>query len=115
MSIRIVPCLIYLLIFFSCKKDDSRPDSNTPPTTSDTLSAGWTKKVLPASIFDIFFINNTGFTIGSGGIFRSTDGGNNWIMVSSASNGVNIGMGSETNAAFVLPDQRIIFTQNGGA
>lgn len=119
MSIKIFPGLILLILFFSCKKDDSPQDQNNPSGgTSDTLSAGWSKKVLKTTLIDIFFINNTGFAIGStSGIYKSTDGGNNWTMVSSAlsSSASNIGMGSETNAAFTIGPQKIMFTQNGGA
>jgi photosystem II stability/assembly factor-like uncharacterized protein len=102
-----------LSFFFSCKKNNA--DSSSSP--EDTLATGWNKIVLaePVQLVDIFFISNTGFTISPNSIFKSVDGGNNWSRIASlATNFVNIGMGSETNAIFVLSPNKLVSTHNGG-
>lgn len=100
-------------IFFSCKKNNGG-SSNNPV---DTLATGW-KKIFfvdPANLIDIFFVNNTGFTISPTAIYKSVDGGNNWTRLNeTAPNFMNIGMGSETNAAFVVAPNFVISTHDAG-
>src|SRR5512138_2363274 len=91
--------ILVLPIFFSCKKNNGT-SSNNPV---DTLATGW-KKVFfidPASLQDIFFANNVGFTISTNAIYKSVDTGNTWTRLNeTAPSFTNMGMGSETNAAF---------------
>lgn len=115
--INTINILIVLIVplFYGCSKNSS---SDNPPATTDTLATGWKKITMPdLSYNDIFFINNnTGYLVGDGNIFRSTDGGNNWQKVYGASSGlINIAMGSESNIVFISDNNRIIFTKNGGA
>jgi photosystem II stability/assembly factor-like uncharacterized protein len=110
----ITSMLVLLLFFFSCKKNNNPGSSNT---STDTLATGWKKVVLsePVDLVDIFFINNTGFTIFLNGIFKSTDGGNNWSRIApTVANLTNLGMGSELNAVFVSYPNKLISTHNGG-
>ena len=99
---------LIICILSSCSRNPT-PD----PAPVDTLATGWKKIAIPTEDFsDIFFINNTGYTVGGGKIYRSTDGGNNWQKVyHSATSFMNIGMGSESNIAFVGHSNKIIFTK----
>lgn len=112
--------------FFSCRKNDvnriapAPPAPPNPPAPVDTLAAGWKKiNFLDSSdLVDIFFINNTGFTISSH-IFKSADGGNNWSQVVSPSGlssypFANLGMGTESNAIFVEPTNQLAATHDAG-
>jgi len=106
--------IVILPFFFSCKKN-SGSSSNNPV---DTLGTGWKKVnfVDPVNLEDIFFVNNTGFTISNTGIYKSTDAGNTWARLNfSAPSFQNIGMGSETNAAFVVAPRFVVSTHSGGA
>jgi photosystem II stability/assembly factor-like uncharacterized protein len=108
--------ILISLVICSCNKTHN-PDS--PKTPTDTLATGWKKIVLTETtdLVDIFFINSTGFTISSNGIFKSADGGNNWSRITTITTGTgldNIGMGSEMNAVFVSHPNRLISTHNGG-
>lgn len=108
-----------LVLFTSCKKDNNH---NTPsPVASDTLATGWKKInfIKTSDIYDIFFINNTGFAAGSN-IYKSSDGGEAWSLLTSASglsqnSYINIGMGNERNAIFVTNNIPLVVTNNGGA
>lgn len=92
---------------------------NIPPPPIDTLGSGWQEISLNNSSFvnDIFFINNTGFAIGSPTILKSSDGGNSWSQLTVPS-GVgtvsNMGMGNEMNAIFVGGLGQILSTRDGG-
>ncbi|TMI92542.1 MAG: hypothetical protein E6H06_13710 [Bacteroidetes bacterium] len=105
--------ILALPFIFSCKKNNGG-SSNNPV---DTLATGW-KHIFfvdPANLEDIFFINNTGFTISPTNIYKSVDGGNNWTRLNeTAPNFMNIGMGSENNAAFVVAPNFILSTHNAG-
>jgi photosystem II stability/assembly factor-like uncharacterized protein len=106
--------LVILPFFFSCKKNSGN-SSNNPV---DTLGAGW-KQVFfvdPASLQDIFFVNNTGFTISTTNIYKSTDAGNTWAKLNeTAPSFTNIGMGNQTNAAFVVAPRFVLSTHTAGA
>jgi len=116
-------CLLLAATVFSCKKSsDSRTPNPPPPSNEvDTLTAGWTKKVLDGLpiLYDIFFINNTGFALSPGGIYKSTDGGDNWnqIVTGTPNNAfnVNIGMGNETNMSVAVGPSYLVSTRDGGA
>jgi len=107
LSIAILPILC------SCKKNNGS-SSNNPV---DTLATGWKKVFLvdPALLQDIFFVNNTGFTISTTAIYKSVDAGNTWTKLNiTVGNLTNIGMGSEKNAAFVVPPRFVLSTHNAG-
>lgn len=116
-NILFILSFLSLILFSSCGKEKV----NSPaPVAVDTLTTGWKKIKLIDSpdFYDIFFINHTGFAVGSN-IYKSSDDGENWtkLMSSSALGSdpiLNIGMGSEMNAVFVSPDQ-LVSTHNGGA
>ena len=105
-----------LLILFSCKKENVSRIIPTIP--QDTLATGWKKIAFVDSIpglSDIFFIGNTGFSIHSTIIYKTTDGGINWIKIPVSVNGLsNIGMGNDQNAIFVGAKNKIIVTHNAG-
>lgn len=104
---------IPFLILISCTKGKNElPPS---PAANDTLSAGWKKIQINDSpgFLDVFFINNTGFVVGSG-IYKSSDGGDSWNQLTAPSGSINMGMGNEKNAIFVSPNQ-LVATHNGGA
>jgi photosystem II stability/assembly factor-like uncharacterized protein len=113
------------LILSSCTKDqNNRTTPTTPFVPKDTLATGWKKITLSDSsdFEDIFFINNTGFVGGFGqNIFKSTDGGDNWLAIPKPFTGnpnteiVNMGMGNEDNAIFVLPLNQLVATHNSGS
>ena len=111
---RILLYLLLLPLLFSC----SSKSPVAQPTPVDTLGTGWKKISMPdMSYGDIFFINNnTGYVVGGGSIYRSSDGGNTWQKVHQASSAiVNIAMGSESNAVFVSTNgNQLLFTKNGG-
>jgi photosystem II stability/assembly factor-like uncharacterized protein len=109
---------IPFLVLISCTK--GKNESPTPPAASDTLSAGWKKiQIIDSTGFlDIFFINNTGFAVGSN-IYKSSDGGDNWSKLPLPSEIVstpifNLTMGSTMNAILICPNQLVV-THNGGA
>ena len=118
-----------LILFFSCTKSTTStqpPPVDTlppppPPSPIDTLASGWEKISLNSSsdvVSDIFFVNDTGFAIGSQGILKSSDGGNTWTHLTTPS-GVNnslynMGMGNEMNAIFVGTPGQIVSTRDGG-
>ena len=109
---------LLFLIAVSCKKNNSSTDTQPPPSPTDTLADGWKKIVLneKPDLFDIFFVNNIGFVVGSSTVDKSTDGGNSWNRILSHTNGIsNIGMGSEMNAAFAVFPNKIVSTHNGGS
>ena len=67
---------------------------------------------------DIFFINNTGFAVGSN-VYKSSDGGDNWSLLTAGSGLVqnsylNIGMGTGKNAIFTADNFSFVSTRNGG-
>jgi photosystem II stability/assembly factor-like uncharacterized protein len=75
-----------------------------------------------SDLYDIFFINNSGFTSGRGSnIFKSTDGGNSWLPIPKPSTGSpysdieSVSMGTQDNSIFVQPLNVVISTHNGGA
>ncbi len=76
--------LLVILSFLSCSKNDSNPNPPADPIVPvlpDTLSAGWSKQLLgnDNDFADIYFANNlVGYAAGTGGIFRTVDGGINW-------------------------------------
>jgi hypothetical protein len=118
-SILFFPFVLLFVIIFSCKKSNSDPNTSPPipPAPKDTLAPGWTKIVVSDTplLYDIFFINNTGFAISESSIYRSVDGGNTWKNILSNGKGIsNVGMGSETNGAFAISPQRLVATQDGG-
>ena len=112
--------LIVLVVFTSCKKPDSLPVTPPAPVATDTLSAGWQKInfIDSSDLADIFFINNTGFAVGSN-VYKSSDGGDNWSLLTAGSGLVqnsylNIGMGTGKNAIFTADNFSFVSTRKGG-
>jgi photosystem II stability/assembly factor-like uncharacterized protein len=109
----------FLVLLTSCNKDKNQ--SLPSPVASDTLSAGWKNiQIIDSTDFlDVFFINNTGFAVGSN-IYKSSDGGESWTQLTSplgtnSGNLVSIGMGNEKNAIFIYSFAQLVTTHNGGA
>jgi len=109
----------FLFLFASCNKDKNQSPSS--PTVRDTLSAGWKKINLidSSGLADVFFINNTGYAVGSNIIYKSSDGGDNWTQLTAPSalgsfGLLSIGMGNEKNVIFVSTYHQLIATNNGG-
>jgi photosystem II stability/assembly factor-like uncharacterized protein len=109
---------IPFLVLLSCTK--GKNESRVSAAASDTLSAGWKKIQIndSSALYDVFFINNTGFAVGSN-IYKSSDGGDNWSQLTAPSELgyplINIGMGNEKNAIFIKSLGQVVATHNGGA
>jgi photosystem II stability/assembly factor-like uncharacterized protein len=115
--------VIGMLCFFSfqaCKKgSDAAPAA--PTVKPDTLSAGWSKQVIAgetSSLSDIFFNSATsGYASSNSNLYRSTDGGTNWVKLSLATqNWVNCFVTADNKAFFVAYSSNNIFkTLDGGS
>ncbi len=107
--------------FQSCKKSDPAPDPAPGPTIKpDTLSAGWSKLSIAGetSLSDIFFISATnGYATSNSDLYRSTDGGINWVKLSLATqNWVNCFVTADGKAFFGAFNSNNIFkTINSGS
>jgi len=119
-KILLIVSIASLVIFTSCNKDNSEPVIPPAPVAADTLSAGWQKIsfINSLDLVDIFFINNTGFAVGSD-VYKSSDGGDHWTLLAAGSglaqdSYLNIGMGNENNAIFTADNFSFIATRNGG-
>ena len=109
---------ILILVLTSCTK--GKNESRVSSVASDTLSAGWKKIPINDStgLLDIFFINNTGFAVGTN-IYKSSDGGDNWSKLPLPRGVVstpvfNLTMGSTMNAILICLNQLVV-THNGAA
>jgi photosystem II stability/assembly factor-like uncharacterized protein len=115
LSVIIVICFFS---FQSCKKSsDSILPPGPDPIKPDTLSAGWTKKNIAGeeNLGDIFFNSSTnGFLVGSK-IYKSTDGGNNWLAVSTTSGMINTFMTNDGKAFFTNTSNAVFKTIDGGS
>jgi photosystem II stability/assembly factor-like uncharacterized protein len=92
-------------------------DGAIKKTTNSGLNWITQKQAINHWFSDISFANeNTGWAIGSEGIFRTTNGGNNWIhqlTPQSYFNYFNIYMKSSIEA-YVTADSVLLYTSNGG-
>ena len=81
-------CCLYSLQ--SCKKSDPAPAPPPLPVIKpDTLTAGWTKQVVAvgSNMSDIFFNTSTnGYACADNGVFKTTDGGTNWVQLNLTNN-----------------------------
>lgn len=110
--------LLVTLCACSRKTTDAPPPETAAPSNStDSLSAGWSR--LPATglgtLYDVHFTDSLqGYVCGSGGAFRSTDGGHSWTLVQAAPQGQAFTDAAAygPRAAFVANDSRI-FLGNG--
>ncbi len=112
-----VIAMICFFSFQSCKKNNDPVPDPVPVVKPDTLSSGWSKLVLSGetSFGDIFFNSSTtGYLVGSF-IYKSTDGGNNWLQVSLYSGRYNIFITNDNKAFFVGQDYNILKTFDGGS
>ncbi|MGN6802003.1 MAG: WD40/YVTN/BNR-like repeat-containing protein [Ginsengibacter sp.] len=119
-KILLIVSIACLMVSASCKKQDSPSTMPPDPVAADTLSAGWQKInfIDSSDLADIFIINNTGFAVGSNA-YKTSDGGNNWTLLTAASGLVqqtylNIGMGNDKNAIFTTDNYSFVATRNGG-
>ncbi len=88
----------------------------TPVIKPDTLTSGWTKVVLAGEtgFSDIFFNSSTTGYLAGSKIYKSTDGGNNWLPVFSNNNLFNIFMTNDSKAFFVGQAAAVFKTIDGG-
>lgn len=112
---------VLLLFFFqtfqSCKKSSDPVPDPVPVVKPDTLTAGWTKQVMPGetNFADVFFNSSTtGYLLGSK-IYKSNDGGNTWLPVLSGINLYNIFMTNDSKAFFVGQNGAVYRTLDGGS
>lgn len=72
--------VIFLLV--SCSKNKTA--SPQPQPDLNTLGAGWSTVIVgDMDIYDIDFINNEiGYLVGTNGLYKSTDGGHTWQLMS---------------------------------
>lgn len=104
--------------FQSCKKDDGPAPTPVPVIKPDTLTAGWSKIVLPESvnITDIYFNSSTnGYLCSERNLYKSTDGGNSWIKLNiGTTNWSNCYVTSNGKAFFTSSSGGFFLTQDGG-
>jgi photosystem II stability/assembly factor-like uncharacterized protein len=109
-----IVALICVYSIQSCKKSDTSP---TAAVKADTLSTGWTRQVIAGEtgLADIFFNSaTTGYLIGSK-IYKSTDGGATWNVVSPTAGLINIFVTNDSKAFFVQSQgSKIYKTIDGG-
>ncbi|MBL7700794.1 MAG: hypothetical protein JNM14_00970 [Ferruginibacter sp.] len=103
----------------SCKKSDPAPDP-TPTVKPDTLTAGWSKQVIPGAtnLADVFFNSSTnGYACSDNGLFKSNDGGISWAKLSPVNNQwYNCFVTADGKAFFVTQTSSTIFkTTDGGS
>jgi photosystem II stability/assembly factor-like uncharacterized protein len=107
--------LIAISLLGSCSKNDNSYPI-TPAGSADTLTAGWSLSAGPANagkLTDIRFSDPLhGYTTGTAGIYKTTDGGNTWTTFSTAANYFSIG-GIGSNATFVNGSNTILNTLDG--
>lgn len=88
---------------FSCKKGDdgSSPTPIVPPVVlPDTLSAGWQKIKIDSteSFSDVFFNTSTnGYLSGKNKVYKTSDGGNNWVVVNQNKSFMNLAVTTAGN------------------
>lgn len=108
--------LACLLVGNSCSEKDTPPKPIPVIVFADTLSTGWTKKIISneSNIADIFFnSSNTGYLAGDK-IHKSTDGGTTWNIVYNSSRHLNIFLTADNKAFFADFGGTIIKTTDGG-
>jgi photosystem II stability/assembly factor-like uncharacterized protein len=95
--------LCLFLLNESCSKTDDT-NGNMPTIMPDSLGVGWRKVVLPNSIelYDIFFNsgNNNGYVTGKN-VFKSTNGGNDWTLVTTDSTFFNLFITNDNKGFFI--------------
>jgi photosystem II stability/assembly factor-like uncharacterized protein len=111
--------LLITIWIFSCKKNNSTPNSPTPPLY-DTLGAGWQRIKVDTSINfqDIYFpTTQIGFLAGANYLGRSTDGGLSWQQAilpdTLKQNFVNLFF-IDANTGWVTGDKFLLRTKDGG-
>lgn len=119
MMVKLLRLLAIVLIVSSCSKNNGSNGGSSGVVLPDTLTTGWTKVTgLPNENFnDIFFADNSnGFAVSNNGIYRSADGGDTWIKLTStnAIGFTNIGAGTNNNACFVNKSYDVLVTQDAG-
>ena len=111
-----------VFFFLSCKKDKPADNNNnnnviTLPTDPDTLTTGWQKVgTIPIEdwVSDVFFTdNNNGYITSNYGIYKSENGGLDWIKINDATQVSNIGA-KGSNACFVNASSNIYHSSNYG-
>ncbi len=117
----ITSTLFFIMLFFSCSKnsdntsENNNNNNNNTVIASDTLTTGWTKTTLPVGFGDIYFTdNNTGYA-STDKIYKTTDGGNNWNVISNNLYGYNTS-GSPDGKIFMCgPGNNVYYSTNAGA
>ena len=120
--LHIIPYLfLSSLVFSSCNKNGSGPSPIPPIVTKDTLSAGWTKTVIPAPnagivLLDVFFKDAlTGYTMSDSICFKSTDGGITWTQLSPLfSHGINMDVTND-GKLFMAASNKLYRSADAGA
>lgn len=94
---------ISLFTFNSCKKSSDPAPTPVPTVKPDTLSAGWSKQVIAGetNTNDIFFNSPTNGYLCGTNLYKSTDGGINWVKLTAPT--VN------WHNCFVTPDNKAFF------
>ena len=114
-----VMALLCLYSLQSCKKSDPAPDPG-PTVKPDTLTAGWTKQVIPGAtdLSDIFFNSSTnGYACADNGLYKTINGGVSWAKLSLTNNQwYNCFVTADGKASFVTHSSNSIFkTIDGGS
>ncbi len=118
-SLLTIIAIFCIYSFQSCKKSDSTP-TPSPIVKPDTLSAGWTKQVIPGAtnMADIFFNSSTnGYACSDNGLYKTTDGGVSWSKLGLTNNQWNnCFVTADGKASFVTYASNSIFkTIDGGS
>lgn len=119
-----VTFLFFTLMFtVSCKKNsnDSQIVNNPPvvvPSSPDTLSAGWSKLgAIPVeeTVTDIFFIDqNNGYITTDSGIYRSSNGGVDWVKANNITGSFYNISAVGPRATFVGESSNLAYTVDNG-
>jgi photosystem II stability/assembly factor-like uncharacterized protein len=112
--------VICIFSFQACKKTTEPTPEPNDVVARDTLSAGWTKKIMGRESFsDIFFQSSTTGYLAGSQLFKTTDGGNNWLPVLNNDGLQNIFITNDNKAFFVGQktnwNNLIIKTIDGGS
>jgi photosystem II stability/assembly factor-like uncharacterized protein len=115
---KIIFAIFLLALAVSCSKKSMSEPKPDPVIAvfPDTLGAAWTtKNVTPGNVIaDIFFTdNNNGYLVSKTGIYKSIDGGNNWVQKNLSTGFYNIAA-SGNNALFIQNGLQPVLTTDGG-
>lgn len=109
--------ILVLIVLQACSKDNNVENPTEPVVPApDTLSAPWVKvEGFTQTFYDINFVNNDiGFLIGDSGLYKSTDGGYTWKLMSAAIGESSFLSAPSASAVFTLKYDTLFKSFDGG-